>query len=157
MGADELKRYICMAFDGVEVSTGSGDYFFYYDPDLTWEKHRFPFATIVTGDHYDTVSQLDRDGAYRVNIGLSRDAYTGLFGPPPTEHDERGVLVTGFDYAARDTLLPHPIYASQYWVCVVDPGERTCDQVRKLLAEAYRFAARKYSNRVGRARDGRRR
>jgi hypothetical protein len=152
MDADDMKRYICTAFDGVESSTGSGDYFFYYHPDLTPEDRRFPFATIVTGDHYDSVSQLDRDGAYRVNIGLSKDGYTALFGSPPTEYDERGVLVTGFDYTARDTLLPHPIYASQYWVCVVNPGERTSDQVRQLLAEAHRFAARKYSNRVSRAR-----
>lgn len=49
-----------------------------------------------------------------------------------------------------DTLLPHPTYASQHWVCVLNPGEATLETVRALLAEAYEFAARKYANRARR-------
>jgi len=41
--------------------------------------------------------------------------------------------------------MPHPVYASQYWVCVVNPSEATWDTLRRLLAEAHDFAARKYA------------
>jgi hypothetical protein len=100
----------------------------------------------VTGDHYDSVSKLSGPGAYRLNIGLTKATYSSLFGAAPTRRDEHGVLETGSDYAATDTVMPHPVYASQYWVCVVNPGEATLDAVWKLLAEAHEFAARKYAN-----------
>jgi hypothetical protein len=147
MEAAEIRRYICETFGGVNAVDGSGDTFFMYDPDGDLPPERqFPFVTIVTGDRYDTVSKLDRPGAYRLNIGLTKATYTASFGAAPTRRDTDGVLDTEFDYAAVDTLMPHPVYASQYWVCVVDPGEATWESVRALLIEAHGFAARKYAN-----------
>lgn len=145
--ADGMKRYICQTFDGISVAEGSGDTFCYYDPDgdLAMDRN-FPFVTIVTGNHYDSVSALNRPGSYRLNIGLPKATYSSWFGPAPTQRDEHGVLGTGFDYAVRDQVMPHPIYASQYWVCVVNPGAATRDAVRSLLADAHRFAVRKHTN-----------
>jgi Family of unknown function (DUF6194) len=147
MDAHEMKRYLCSAFDGVATTEAFGDTFFAYDPygDLPGDRFH-PFATIVTGDHHDRASDLDRPGAYRLNIGLTTATYTAMFGAAPTSRDEHGVLQTPFDYTATDTVLPHPIYASQHWVCVVEPGEATMDTVRRLLAEAYGFAVRKFTN-----------
>ncbi|MER7457730.1 DUF6194 family protein [Micromonospora sp. NPDC126480] len=147
MNADEMTRHILDTFDGVTALRAGGDTFLIYDPhgDLPPER-QLPFATIVTGDHYDTVSRLDRPGAYRLNIGLTKATYTQRFGPPPTARDEHGVLATGVDQAQVDTLLPHPHYASQHWVCVVNPAEATLPQLHTLLAEAHAFAARKYAN-----------
>jgi hypothetical protein len=151
MDADEMKRYV-EAFDGVDTADNQGDTFFVYDPahDLPAQGW-FPFATIVTGDHYDTVSDLSRPGAYRLNIGLTKATYVAMFGAAPKERDEAGVLLTGVDYAATDTLMPHPFYASQYWVSVVNPGGETLDTARKLLAEAYELAVRKYADRRARS------
>ncbi|MGN9778959.1 DUF6194 family protein [Micromonospora sp. H33] len=142
-----MRRHILDTFDGVTALEAAGDTFFIYDPhgDLPAQR-QFPFATIVTGDHYDTVSDLSRAGAYRLNIGLTRARYAALFGPAPSQRDEQGVLDTGADYAATDVLLPHPVYASQHWVCVVNPGDATLHLVRTLLTEAHAFAARKYAN-----------
>jgi hypothetical protein len=142
-----MKRYICEAFDGVNAVDASGDTFFMYDPkgDLPPER-QLPFTTIVTGDHYDSISKLNRPGAYRLNIGLTTATYAASFGAAPTQRSADGVLDAGFDYAAADTVMPHPTYASQHWVCVVNPGEATLETVRTLLAEAHGFAARKYAN-----------
>ncbi|MEJ3746169.1 DUF6194 family protein [Actinomycetes bacterium KLBMP 9797] len=147
MDAQEMARYVRETFDGVRVLEHLGDTYFLYDPegDLPPERQQ-PFATIMTGDRYDTVSRLDRPGAYRINIGLTKATYTALFGAAPRGRDDGGVLETGYDYAATDTLMPHPIYASQYWVCVVNPGEATRDTVPALLAEAHGFWARKHAN-----------
>jgi hypothetical protein len=147
MNADEMKRYIGETFAGVNPVENLGDTFFAYDPDNDLPETWLPFVTIVTGDHYDTVSDLSRPGAYRLNIGLTRATYIAMFGPAPTQRDETGVLETDVDYAATDTLMPHPFYASQYWVSVVDPGVATLETVRTLLAEAYEFAVRKHTNR----------
>lgn len=142
-----MRRHICEAFDGVRAADGAGDTFFLYDPDGDLPAERqLPFATLVTGDHYDRVSDLDRPGAYRINIGLTKATYTAVFGAAPTRRGPDGVLDTGFDYSAVDTLMPHPVYASQYWVCVVNPGAATDQTVRDWLAEAHGLAARKHAN-----------
>ncbi|WP_367131198.1 DUF6194 family protein [Saccharothrix sp. HUAS TT1] len=153
MNVDELKDHISSTFAGIRVVEASGDTFFLYDPDGDLPPERqMPFATIVTGDRYDRVSRLGEDGAYRLNIGLTKASYAAMFGAVPTERDGDGVLDSGFDYAERDRLLPHPFYASQHWVCVVSPSGATLEAVRPLLVEAHGFAARKHANHARRAR-----
>jgi hypothetical protein len=147
MDASEMKRYICEEFDGLRVFDNAGDTFVLYDPDGDLPPERqIPFVTIVTDDRYDGVSGLGRPGAWRINIGLTKATYVAWFGAAPTRRDANGVLDTGFDHAAVDTVMPHPVYASHHWVCVVNPAEATLDTVRTMLAEAHGFAARKYAN-----------
>ena len=142
-----MKDLISSTFAGTRVVEAYGDTFFLYDPDGDLPPERqMPFATIVTDDNYEHVSALSEPGAYRLNIGLTKATYTAMFGAVPTERDAEGVFDTGFDYAERDRVMPHPVYASQHWVCVVSPGETTLDDIRPLLAEAHGFAARKHAN-----------
>jgi hypothetical protein len=146
MTVEELDRTL-RGYDGVRVLEAQDDFFYLYDPagDLPPERQQ-PFATIVTGDHYEKVSRLDEPGAWRLNLGLTKATYLSLFGPPPTERDADWVLDSGYDYAARDTVMPHPFYAAQYWVCVVNPVAVEPALVR----EAYDFAVRKYANHAAR-------
>jgi hypothetical protein len=149
--ADAMAAHVADNFDGVIELRADGDRFFVYDPrDEIPEHRRFPFATIVTGDRYDTVSHLDRPSVYRLNIGLPKSTYTARFGAPPTERDGGDFPEPTVDYAALDEVMPHPVYGSQYWVCVLNPGESTLDTAKELLAEAHAFAARKHENRHAR-------
>jgi hypothetical protein len=129
-----MKQYISDLFDGIQTSENLGDTFFIYDPagDLPPER-QMPFVTIVTGDHYDSVSALDEPGSYRLNIGLTRTTYPARFAG-----------ATDVDYAERDRLMPHPEYAGLHWVCIVNPVDVT--RLRPLLTDAYEFAVRKYDN-----------
>lgn len=142
--------------DGVTVETASaesgapeaawGDSFVYFDaPDSDPEPpdRRWPFATLVVHDYvgFDETSHLDRDGVFRVNLNVGRNRFEELVGYPPSQHAQRR---GDHDYARLDTLLPHPEYGQQAWVCVVSPGEDTADLVRTLLTEARdRVAARR--------------
>ncbi len=47
------------------------------------------------------------------------------------------------DYASLDRILPHPVYARQHWICILNPSATTYDEVVvPLLALAYgRLAA----------------
>jgi hypothetical protein len=142
MTVDEMDLLI-RGYDGIRLLEAQGDLFYLYDPeaDLPPERQQ-PFATIVTGDHYEKVSRLDEPDAWRLNIGLTKSTYTSLFGPVPTERDADWVLDSGYDYAERDKLMPHPFYASQHWACIVSPTELA--PLQTLLTEAYDFAVRKY-------------
>ena len=137
MEIDPIVQYVSGTFDAVEVmrpsdGPGAGDVFFIHAKDAK----QFPFATIVTKNYvgFDEQSRLDRPGVYRLNVGVSRDTFRRLF-PDTREHD----------YAASDVLMPHPTYASQSWVSVVNPSEERFEEVKPLLAEAYALALRRVS------------
>lgn len=60
--APSFVRVVVRELSGIVTSAGSGDTFLFYDPDgITDPNRRFPFATVVTGDRYDSASRLDRD------------------------------------------------------------------------------------------------
>src|SRR6266567_3841105 len=125
-----------------------GDSFIFYDPDGEESNRRMPFATIVTQDYdgFDTASDLNRPGVFRLNIAVGRTAFEKLTGYPPGEHDAQSVR---FDYTALDRLIPHPAYAAQAWVAILNPGEATAGQARSLLTDAHALAVLRHDRRRG--------
>jgi hypothetical protein len=123
-----------------------GDSFFYYDPDGTADR-RMPFATIVTKDYdgFDTASDLDRPNVFRLNIGVGRTRFEELIGYPPAAHAGRSEAL---DYTVTDELIPHPAYATQAWVAILNPGEATGELARSLLTEAHARAAHRHRPRT---------
>ena len=54
------------------------------------------------------------------------------------------------DYAALDTVIPHPVYAKQRWIAVLNPSRRTFEEeVNPFIAEAYERLARPRPRRAG--------
>lgn len=142
MDQEAIIQYLTGTFEGLEVlrptdGPGTGDTFFFYDPLRNIDpSKRLPFATIVTKNYagFDSLSQLDRPDVFRLNIAVSRATFIKLFGHPPTEAATRAA---GYDFAVLDRLIPHPVYAPQSWLSVLDPTAETFDTVKPLLAEAY--------------------
>lgn len=125
-----------------------GDRFFYYDPERDQPAdRRMPFATIVVSDYpgFDTASRLDRDGVFRANVAVGREVFQELFGHPPAAHGEHH---TGYDHAALDRIVPHPVYATQGWASVLNPGESTAERLRSLLVGAHDRAAARHRPKV---------
>ncbi|WP_264776862.1 DUF6194 family protein [Deinococcus aetherius] len=124
-------------FPESSVIHADGDSYFMAKAD-----QKMPFATLVTSDQHDAASNLNREGVYRLNLGVKRDTYITLFGAVPKPHTAWDVIDTGHNYAALDTLMPHPIYAPMGWICVLNPGAATFERLRPLLQEAYEKAGR---------------
>ena len=135
MEQDAIIEYVGQTFSGLDIlrptdGPGAGDTFFIYDPQRNLsDNQRWPFATIVSKDYgdFDNRSQLDRPGVFRLNIGVSRETFRHLFPDDAVEHD----------FAALDVVMPHPVYAPQSWVSVLNPSTETFESVAPLLAEAY--------------------
>jgi hypothetical protein len=119
-------------------------------PPFTWGDRFFfagedrmrPFATIVGHDvpDFDERSRLSADGRYRLNIEVGRDEFRNLFGYGPEEFAAHQETI---DFAEPDRVIPHPAYAVQGWVSVVNPGPATAAEVTRLLDRArIRSAAR---------------
>jgi hypothetical protein len=148
---DAIISAIVQGFEGVETATANGDTFFFYR-----EERMFPFITLVMSDFNDSYSDLNRPGVFRLNIGVSKQTFQALFGaqmPKGEAREEAGQgqeAAPGYDFTALDTILPHPVYGRQYWVCILNPSQATFEaRVRPLLVEAYDLASGKRSRRAG--------
>jgi hypothetical protein len=113
-----------------------GDSFFYYDPDDDEANRRMPFATIVIKDYdgFDTASNVNRPGVFRLNISVGRTVLQELTGAEPDQ----------VDYTVLDRVIPHPVYATQGWVSILNPGEATAAQAKALLTDAHARAAARH-------------
>jgi len=128
MDEASIIRYIAEAYPDADILTAGSATFFSCDPEKHWPN----FATLVTSDEYDSASNLDRPGIYRLNIGVSKPAFDRLVG-----------AMTDPDYTALDRILPHPVYALQHWISVLNPSVATFDSIIKpLLDEAHERVAR---------------
>lgn len=147
MTADEMSRFITERFAGVDMVVNADNSFYFYNPDPNVEPdHMFPFVTLMVNDVNDDYSDLDRPGAYRLNIGVSKETFQSLFGELRGASARDSAKRGDFDYTAPDRLMPHPVYGMMYWLCVVNPSEATFEkQVLPLLEEAYGMAVRKKS------------
>jgi hypothetical protein len=126
---DDITTWITTTWPETIVVEAMGATFFSLDPS-SWPN----FATIVTTDEHDmgTPSNLTaRPGVFRLNIGVGKATFERL----ATGWSAGGMEP---DLAALDTVLPHPVYARQRWVSILNPSDATFDAVVKpLLAEAH--------------------
>jgi hypothetical protein len=136
---DTVARYIAEAFAGVDVVTAMGATFF----SLDHEKHWPNFATIVTTDEHDMGSPSNlsaRLDVYRLNLGVDKSTFQ--------RHRGAGAEP---DYTALDTVLPHPVYAAQHWISILNPSWSTWNEtVIPLIAIAHdRLAAQRARHGLG--------
>ena len=78
---------------------------------------------------------------FRLNMGVGRATFERLVGAG-----------TNSDYTAMDRILPHPVYAKQRWVSILNPSDATMrDVVMPLLTGAHnRLAAQRARSRPAR-------
>ncbi len=123
MTEDDITQHLIDALGGGHFEVADDNTFFFHGAD-----NKFPFATIVTKDNdFDSASNLNRPGVFRLNVGVGKETFRALFGEQPSPD---------IDYTALDRLMPHPVYAKMYWVSVINPSAATFETVKPLLAEA---------------------
>ncbi|MEO7931637.1 MAG: DUF6194 family protein [Chthoniobacterales bacterium] len=136
MNAASIEQIITESFTKVETASNFGYTFFFYGAD-----HKRPFATLASSDNeYDRVSNLDRPGVFRLNVGVGKQTFQSLFGP-------NAVDVSGYDFTALDTIMPHPDYAAQHFICVLNLSAETFETLRPMIAEAYDIAKKRQTKR----------
>jgi Family of unknown function (DUF6194) len=128
---DSMIRLIEGRFPDAAVARIDSAVFFSLD-----EKHWPNFATVVWTDEHDegAPSDLARPGVYRVNVVVGREKFESLVGS-----------IDDPDYASFDRFLPHPVYAKQRWISILNPSEGTVnDTLMPLIEEAHdRLTARR--------------
>jgi hypothetical protein len=126
---EEITGWVKATHPETVTASTMGATFFSLD-----ESHWPNFATIVTTDQHDIgqPSKLSRPGVFRLNIATRKATFQRLVGG-----------ITDPDYSALDRLMPHPVYAKELWVCVLNPSRQTFEEhVKPLIAESYERLAR---------------
>ena len=123
LGREAVITYIVDTYPETDVVTIEGGSFFSLDAEKHWPN----YATVVWNDDFDQASDLLSRGAFRLNLGVSRDTFERLVGAEAEP-----------DHRAFDRLLPHPVYARQHWISILNPTEDTFREVVvPLIAEAH--------------------
>jgi hypothetical protein len=131
--ASEIAGYIMKTFPEVETTNAYGYDMFFYRTD-----RKLSFATLISSDYdYDHISNLNRPGVFRLNIGVSKQTFQSLFGT-----DE--ININHYDFTALDVIMPHPEYAQYHFICVLSPSEETFEKILTFVAEGYNIAARRF-------------
>lgn len=129
MKREDFEAFV-MGLPNVQREENFGYSFFFVGGD-----HRLPFVTIADSDNeYDDVSDLDREGVFRLNIGVSKETFKHLL-ENPLEQEEKGV-----DYSVLNVFLPHPQYSRQHFVCILNPISNNAEKTKQLLIEAHAIA-----------------
>ncbi|PSK91181.1 DUF6194 family protein [Taibaiella chishuiensis] len=130
-----IEQYITTRLPGATRLESAGYIFYFYG-----QEQMMPFLTLATADQEgDRDSNLDREGVYRVNIGLPKEQYQGLLphtGAAP-------------DYTALNVWMPHPHYAKQYYVCILNPEGDNLSRSFGLIDAAYNLAQKRYEKKHG--------
>ena len=133
---EAIVSYITETWPETDVVEAMNAWFFSLDPEKHWPN----YATLVTTDEHDEASNLSRPGVFRLNMGVDRETFQRV-----------AAANADPDYTRLDTVLPHPVYAAQHWICIVNPSEATFrDVVVPLLTVAHdRLAAQRARHGLG--------
>ncbi len=148
MTPEEIIETITARLPGVRPKSSWGETALFYNPGGVLPNGVY-FCTIKTHDgENDKASNLDREGVFRLSIGVGKAAYEQQFGGRPPRPAKGAVIVGAYDFAALDMLMPHPIYAWMGWVQVLSPGRATFEQILPLVDTAHALALKKFEKKV---------
>jgi hypothetical protein len=120
----------------VQSSEAYGYRFYFYGDD-----HRMPFLTMANSDSdYDNRSNLNREGVFRVNLGVRAETFRELF--PGGD-----VNVDVLDYTRLNEFLPHPDYWRQNFLCILNPSGPNAVRLEQLILEAHGVSQSRYERR----------
>ena len=134
MNQSEVEAFV-VSLDHVEREDNYGYAFFFVGDD-----HRVGFVTIGYSDNeFDAVSNLNREGVFRVNIGVSKATFDALLGDASTD---------SIDYSVLNVFLPHPHYAKQHYLSILNPSGENVERTKQLIIEAHAIASKRYQRRT---------
>jgi hypothetical protein len=133
MNQAEVEAFVA-GMENVQREDNYGYVFFFVGDD-----HLLSFATIANADNeWDNVSNLNREGVFRVNIGISRETFDTLIGEPSEP----------LDYSFLNTFLPHPEYAKQNFICILNPSGENAEKTKELIREAHAIATKRFQRKA---------
>jgi hypothetical protein len=138
------------ALDGVVRKESWGEIAWFHNPGQRLASGAYVATVKLRDGPNDRASDLDGDGAQRLNFAMQRTEFVRMFGMPPMR-PSKGQAITGpWDLQARTTLMPHPVYGWMCWASIINPDMESVGLLMPLLAAAHRRAQSGHARRVSR-------
>jgi len=144
---EEVITYSLDTFPDLIEDWNWGERSLFYNPHRRLPKGTY-FLTFKVKDGANDSSSRIRPGDWRLNIGISKAAFTDRFGAVPARPAAGGVVKTGHVFSQRDRILPHPVYGWMCWIAIVNPSHETFEEIKPLLSGAYERAVQRYRSRM---------
>lgn len=147
MPAQQILEYCLTTLNGTVLVESWGEKGIFYNPDHVLKRGVYVLTIKEKDGDHDKGSNLNRNGIYRVNIGLRKPTFQQLFGAIPARPEAGGIVNMDCDFTRTDTILPHPVYAWMGWISILNPSEDTFEKMKPLIQEAYEFSGEKFKKR----------
>ncbi len=144
----EIIDIIQKRYDGIVCKKAYGETAIFYNPENLL-KNGVYFCTIKENDGpNDKASKLYREGVYRINVGVTKEEFIKLFYVVPKRPLKGEVIKGHYDFTAKNTVIPHPIYAWMSWICILSPEDKQFNEFLKYLDISYKKVKLKFQKRI---------
>lgn len=144
MKPDKILQYCLENLEDVVLIESWGEKGIFYNPQNVLKRGIYILTVKEKDGENDKSSYLNRDGIYRVNIGVRKSTFINMFAETPKRPAKGESVDMDYDFTLTDTILPHPVYAWMSWICVLNPSEITFEQLKPFIQEAYEYAKEKF-------------
>lgn len=149
IASEHILRYCLDCLDGTVMTESWGEKGIFYNPNGELKRGVYVLTVKEKDGENDRASRLDREGVFRVNLGVRKNTFLKMFGEIPARPPKGGTVDMPCDFTEADIILPHPVYAWMNWICVLSPAEDTFEKLKPLIGESYEYAKEKYEKRKG--------
>lgn len=147
MTPDEILQYCLDTLEETVLVNSWGERGIFYNPENKLKRGIYVLTIKEKDGDNDKGSNLDRDGVYRVNIGLRKTTFQKMYGYIPARPAAGEIVDMDCDFTATDTILPHPVYAWMSWISILNPSIDTFQRLQPLIRESYEYAKEKFKKR----------
>lgn len=145
---DDIIDYTTSRFEGVVENTNWGERGLFYNPENKLSKGIYILTFKEKDGPNDRASNVNRADVYRLNLGISKNTFRQIFGEIPRRPLAGQVADTGHNFSELDRIMPHPVYGWMSWIAVLNPSDKTFEQLEPLISEGVELAKVKYSKKV---------
>jgi len=145
---EDVFDYCLSEFDGLVLDKNWGERGVFYNPEKKLPKGVYILTFKEKDGPNDKASHVNREGIFRLNLGISKSTFSEMFGAIPKRPAAGQIVSTGHDFTSLDQITPHPVYGWMSWVAVLNPTKDTFEKLKPLIAEGVELAMGKYQKKV---------
>ncbi len=144
MTSECILNYCINNFKGTVLIESWGEKSVFYNLNNKFKRGVY-FLTVKEKDgENDKASNLNRQGVFRVNLGIRKNTFKKLFGDIPKRPPAGGVVKMDYDFTQLNKIIPHPVYAWMGWISILNPTKEAFEDLKTLIEEAYLFSQEKF-------------
>lgn len=144
----DIIDYVQSVDQDIKVNHNWGEKGLFYNPKNLLPKGVYLLTFKEKDGPNDKASNVNRDGVYRLNLGISKPAFINLFDEIPKRPAAGQIVDTGHDFQALNKIMPHPVYGWMAWVGVLNPSAATFEKLKPLINESIEMAKVKFRKKI---------